>query len=216
MNIRIGPATIEVSPARALDAEQFECCEGSALIAAGANIERMFLPHKGLVAILERPPVGAVAGAGLVGAGGVVGYAAVLGPAVASGDSIALSAVSGVSISAAGFRREAGHDQRLWSAMGAYATRRIASTERLCACVALHSVEQRLARWLLQASDLLGADRIDITHRRLADVHGVRRASVTTGLHMLEGERAIVCQHRRITVRDKRKLAALSCGCEAM
>ena len=50
------------------------------------------------------------------------------------------------------------------------------------------TIVERLARWLLQATYRLGSRRLDLTHDVLAEVLGVRRPSVTTGLQTLEGE----------------------------
>jgi len=96
-----------------------------------------------------------------------------------------------------------------------YALARAAETERLCACAASHSIDQRLARWLLTATASLGDRPLDVTHQQLADLFAVRRASVTTSLHLLEGERAIRCRRGSIELRDLGRLEAASCGCHA-
>ena len=54
-----------------------------------------------------------------------------------------------------------------------YGAQRIAETEQLCVCASLHSIEQRLARWLLQASALLGARPVEMTHQQFASIFGV-------------------------------------------
>jgi CRP-like cAMP-binding protein len=70
---------------------------------------------------------------------------------------------------------------------------------------ARHTVEQRLARWLLMCQDRLDADDLPLTHEFLALMLGVRRASVTTALHILEG--AMIIRGRGlIQIRDREKL----------
>jgi CRP-like cAMP-binding protein len=54
-----------------------------------------------------------------------------------------------------------------------------------------HTLEMRLARWLLMCHDRLDGDDIEITHEFMAMMLGVRRAGVTTSLHILEGNRLI-------------------------
>ena len=53
---------------------------------------------------------------------------------------------------------------------------------------ALHSVSVRLARWLLMCQDRIGS-AISLTHHDIALMPGVRRSSVTDGLHILETDR---------------------------
>lgn len=77
---------------------------------------------------------------------------------------------------------------------------------------ARHTVESRLARWLLMAHDRLGSDELLITHERLSTMLGVRRPGVTVSLHMLEGEHMIKAKRGSIRVLDRQKLHAAAKG----
>ena len=70
------------------------------------------------------------------------------------------------------------------------------------------TIEQRLARWLLAASERLDTDLLNITHDMLAQVLGVRRAGVTVALHVLEGKHALRSERRRIRIFDRERLIA--------
>ena len=63
-----------------------------------------------------------------------------------------------------------------------------------------HTVETRLARWLLMCHDRVDGDDIPITHEFMSMMLGVRRAGVTTATHILEGNGLI----RREAGRDHR------------
>ena len=71
---------------------------------------------------------------------------------------------------------------------------------------ALHSVEERLARWLLMCDDRIKGGEICLTHDYIALMLAVRRPSVTTALHVLEGNRFIRAQRGVITVRDRKAM----------
>jgi CRP-like cAMP-binding protein len=78
-----------------------------------------------------------------------------------------------------------------------------------------YRVEQRTARWLLMAHDRLQIDDLPLTHDFLALMLGVRRSSVTTALHMVEGSGAIKATRSLITVRNRdtlEKIAGASYG----
>jgi len=70
------------------------------------------------------------------------------------------------------------------------------------------TIEQRLARWLLTASERLDTDLLAITHDTLSQVLGVRRAGVTVALHVLEGKHALRSERRRVRILDRDQLIA--------
>lgn len=67
-------------------------------------------------------------------------------------------------------------------------------------------VDERLARWLLMCHDRVDSDEIAITHDFISLMLGVRRPSVTTSLHVLEGRRLIRSHRGRIVIRDRKGL----------
>lgn len=71
---------------------------------------------------------------------------------------------------------------------------------------ALHSVEERLARWLLMCDDRIQGGEIRLTHEYIALMLAVRRPSVTTALHVLEGSRFIRSERGLITIRDRKAM----------
>jgi CRP-like cAMP-binding protein len=74
------------------------------------------------------------------------------------------------------------------------------------------SIEQRVARWLLMAADCLGKTEIAITHEGLAKALGVRRASVTHSLHLLESYKAVRSTRGCVHVTDRWVLAGTAGG----
>lgn len=73
-----------------------------------------------------------------------------------------------------------------------------------------HSLDQRLARWLLMRHDRMMGDVLLVHHEEIADSLNVRRASVTDRLHLLEGERFIRCNRGKLLVRDRPGLEAFA------
>jgi CRP-like cAMP-binding protein len=81
------------------------------------------------------------------------------------------------------------------------------------ACNRLHTVEQRLARWLLMAQDRVGGDRLSLTQQILSEMLGVRRASVTTAAGVLQKSGLIEYRRGTITVKNRRGLETAACEC---
>jgi CRP-like cAMP-binding protein len=71
---------------------------------------------------------------------------------------------------------------------------------------AVHPVNERLARWLLMCHDRTPGNELALTHEFLAIMLAVRRPSVTTALHVLEGEGLIRTERGSVTIRDRRGL----------
>ena len=69
-----------------------------------------------------------------------------------------------------------------------------------------HTVEERLARWLLMSNDRADDARVPLTHEFLSLMLAVRRPSVTVALHVLEGERWIRSTRGLITIIDREGL----------
>ena len=81
------------------------------------------------------------------------------------------------------------------------------------ACNQFHSSMQRCARWLLTMRDRTVTDEMALTHEFLAEMLGVRRATVTQIVERLESMGAIEPRHGRITIADRDRLEEAACEC---
>lgn len=75
---------------------------------------------------------------------------------------------------------------------------------------AINSVDERLARWLLMCRDRVDSDEIALTHEFISIMLAVRRPSVTTALHMLEGLGFIRSERGLITIRNRAAMEAFA------
>ena len=78
-------------------------------------------------------------------------------------------------------------------------------------CHQLHSIPQRLCRWLLLTCDRVPTDSVLMTHEFLAQMLGVRRASGTEVTQNLQRVGAIRYQRGRLTLLDRPSLEAMVC-----
>jgi len=81
------------------------------------------------------------------------------------------------------------------------------------ACNGLHSVVQRCCRWLLTTQDRVGSQELNITHEFLAQMLGVRRASVTEVLRPLQNDGLIRASRGKVVILDHKRLTDASCEC---
>lgn len=85
-------------------------------------------------------------------------------------------------------------------------------TQRL-ACAALHPIPARYCRWLLLTHDRMGDREFSITQESLAQMLGVRRASLTAAAGALQGAGLIRHSRGRVTVLDREGLEKAACEC---
>lgn len=71
---------------------------------------------------------------------------------------------------------------------------------------ARHTLAERLSRWLLLCDDRLDDGEIRLTHEFMAVMLGAQRTSVTSTLHILEGEGAIRSRRGVVVVVDRARL----------
>jgi CRP-like cAMP-binding protein len=88
-----------------------------------------------------------------------------------------------------------------------------AQAQQSAACNASHTVEARLARWLLRSRDLSGSDTLGLTQEFLADMLGVQRSSVSPVAHSLQQAGLIRYSRGRIEIINLAGLRNASCEC---
>jgi CRP-like cAMP-binding protein len=83
------------------------------------------------------------------------------------------------------------------------------------ACHRAHSHRQRLARWLLIATDKAEQRWLQVTHETLAHMVGGPRHAVTVALNELRAKGAIAHLRGRVEVLKRSVLVAHACECYA-
>lgn len=84
------------------------------------------------------------------------------------------------------------------------------------ACNSLHSVEERLSRWLLMMHDRAEGEKLTYTHEFLARIMGANRTSVTHAAQSLQNQGLISYRRGLMQVEDRKGLEAVSCECYAI
>jgi CRP-like cAMP-binding protein len=88
-----------------------------------------------------------------------------------------------------------------------------ADAQQSAACHALHSVEARLCRWLLQSQDITQSEMVPLTQEFLSHMLGVQRTSVSLCAHALQRAGLIQYARGKIKVLDRGGLKESACEC---
>jgi CRP-like cAMP-binding protein len=171
-------------------------------------------PIEGMISLVTEMHDGSSAEAATIGQEGMVGIAAFLsGQPVASMRATCQVKASVLEIPADVLNAAAARMVALRDVLLAYTQAQMAQTAQIVACNALHTIPRRLARWLLQTQDSAGSDRFWLTQEFLAQMLGVRRASVTEAASTLSEKGVLEYRRGDITVLDRSGLERASCEC---
>lgn len=90
---------------------------------------------------------------------------------------------------------------------------RITEMAQTSLCNQMHTIEQRLARWLLTLADRLHSEQLHVTQEHMSNMVGVRRASITNAVETLRADNLIESARGSITILDRAKMEAHACEC---
>ncbi|MFL9923638.1 helix-turn-helix domain-containing protein [Herbaspirillum lusitanum] len=82
-------------------------------------------------------------------------------------------------------------------------------------CIRFHTINERLAKWLLMNHDRLNSNAVDVTQEFISLMLGVRRVGITAAATSLREMGLIEYSRGRLTILDRKKLEAVACDCYA-
>lgn len=179
-------------------------------------IRHVYFPLSGLVSLVNDTVNGTSVEVAMVGREGMVGL-----PTLFGSDTVPLAAIAQVAgealrMSAGAFREEVKRNGSLLEHTHLFAQALLVQAAQSTACISHHTIAQRCARWLLMTHDRVGQSELELTQDLLAQMLGVRRASVSAAAAKLQ--RAGLIRYRRgsITVLDRAALERASCECHGI
>jgi CRP-like cAMP-binding protein len=85
--------------------------------------------------------------------------------------------------------------------------------EQNALCHALHTIEARFCRWLLQATDRLDSNLLELTQEACSQNLGVQRTSVSMVAHSLQRAGHLRTRRGKIEILDRSGLEKTACEC---
>jgi len=182
----------------------------------GEEIEHVYFPHSGMVSLVAVMQNGATVETAAIGRSGVIGASAGLGARSAVARAIVQLPGPAAWLSTAQFRAAANQSETIRNLIVRYNDLLLAQIQQSVACNALHAMEARLCRWLLESHDCLDGDTIPLTQEFLGQILGVRRTTVTIAARLLQNAGLIRYRRGHIQILDRKGLEDVSCECYAV
>jgi CRP-like cAMP-binding protein len=187
--------------------------QGYVLYESNMPVEHVYFMDQGMISVVSTMRNGASIEVGTIGNEGMAGLSVILGVEAVPYRHIVQVAGRARRMSAEALVAELKPDRLLPKLLNRYHAAFNTQVMQGMACNGLHSVVQRCCRWLLTTQDRLGSREMNITHEFLAQMLGVRRASVTEVLRPLQSDGLIRASRGKVVIVDPKRLADASCEC---
>jgi CRP-like cAMP-binding protein len=183
------------------------------LFTADETVPYVYFPNTGMVSLLTVMMDGHTVEVGVVGNEGAVGLSALMGGMPALNQGVVQASGSAMRIKASVIREKFKQGGMLQDLLLRFSQLLYAQASQTAACNGLHTVESRLARWLLVLRDRSLSDKLELTQELLAQMLGVRRSSVSLAASGLQRAEIIDYSRGKIKILDWPRLEAASCEC---
>jgi CRP-like cAMP-binding protein len=195
------------------DLEVVELSRGQVLYEPGDVVRHVYFPHEAIISLVNVMEDGATNGIAVFGREGVVGLLSALVTREAFGRYVVQMSGTASRIPFERLNEVRNARPALRQLIMRYGEAFLAQTFQTVSCNAVHPVEARCCRWILNMHDRADGDALPLTHEFLAEMLGVQRSSVSLVTRTLQTAGLIRQSRGSITVTDRAGLEETACEC---
>ena len=195
------------------DMREVTLVSGDVLYEPSRPVDSVYFPQTAVLSVITVMLDGRTVESDTVGCESVVGVLPALGLAVST--SRTLTQIPGLAsrIAATRLRHHAEASPDFRQLLIRHSLANLAQAHQSVACNALHTVHQRLCRWLLMSQDRTAKAFVELTHEYLATMVGVHRTTITEALRVLADNDLVRNRRRSIEILDRPRMEAQVCEC---
>jgi CRP-like cAMP-binding protein len=186
---------------------------GAVVYESGGQMQHVYFPTTSHISLLYTMLDGATAEMGLVGNEGVVGIALFMGGDTTPSQAVVQGAGGALKMNAKAMQDEFRRGGEFQHLLLRYTQALITQISQTAVCNRLHSMEQRLCRWLLMTHDRTQTDELQMTQEFISHMLGVRREGVTHAAQRLQDKGFIRYVRGHIEILDRKGLEEQVCEC---
>ncbi len=178
-----------------------------------AMVEHVHFVQRGMISLVRPLDDGALVEVGIIGREGASGISAALSARPDSVEAMVQLPGSALRLPVRAFRAAMNSGPAFSSLVMRYAHALMIQVSQTAACNGRHTLQERLARWLLMARDRFGGDTVPLAHEFLSMMLGSRRAGITVALGVFREAGIIANGRGKVVIRDLKLLEQSACEC---
>jgi hypothetical protein len=187
---------------------------GTPITAPDEAIRELYFPFDAVTSTVQKMSDGSTIETGLTGIEGLAGVQVWLRQRTTASTTFVQIPGMAHRISTEDFIREVrDRVSPLNDLIASYVHAFLVLTSMTAACNRLHSIDQRLCRWLRMTYNRARRREFPIRHKFLAEMLGVHRPTVSTAASMLQQAGFISYRYGKLTILDPEGLAGSACEC---
>lgn len=186
---------------------------GETIYESEARIEDVYFVGAGVVSLVANMKSGSSVEVGLIGNDGLVGLSIVLGDNVSPNHAIVQIADGAMRMRAETLRDELKQEGELLGLLLRSTLAMLKQVSQTAACNGTHTVDERLARWLLMCHDRVVGNELQLTQEFIAQMLGIRRSGVSEAAILLQNQGFISYSRGHITIINRTGLESFACEC---
>ena len=183
------------------------------LFTAEDSVQEVYFLKTAVVSLLSVMADGHTSEVGTVGNEGVVGVSAFMGHSPVLNQCLVVAPGTALKIKASILKEEFKRGGMLQDLLLNFMQALYVQVSQTAACNCFHTLDQRLARWLLAVRDRSSLSELELTHEFMAQMLGVRRSGVTLAASSLQQVGIINYSRGKLRILDQPKLENVSCEC---
>lgn len=191
----------------------YKLTKGSILYDTSDEVHRAYFVQSGVVSLVATMEDTENVEAGVVGHEGMVGISSILRFRPAPFRAVVQIQGEALSIEARALRHEFKQGGELQEIVFCFTHTLVSQFARTIVCNRFHTIEKRLARWLLMTRDRAHTDTLHLTHEFISNFLGAARTDVTKAAGALQDSGLIRYRRGVITILDGAGLEATACVC---
>ena len=190
-----------------------ELPHGEVLSRSRERINQVYFPHGGILSSVVELEDGSAVESGMIGKDGVFGAAAALDNRLSL--HMVMVQVPGYAsvVDADHLKAVAQSSSEFLGLLMKYEQFFLAQVQQTTACNALHTIEQRMCKWLVRMHDLVG-DELPLTQEFMAQMMGVRRTSVSAAAAQMQKQGLISYHRGKVRILSIDLVQRRACECQ--
>ena len=196
-----------------LELEPVSLAFAQIIYAPGDTIRHVYFPNDSIVSLLAAEDHHASLEVGMIGNEGMTGISVFMGVSKSRTLALVQGAGAAVRMKAATLRQESAHVGSFHRLLHRYTHSLLTQMSLSSACNRFHTLNSRLARWLLMTHDRIGTDEFRLTQEFMSNMLGVRREGVNKVAGELQRDKLISYSRGHMAILNRPALEKVSCTC---